>query len=600
MLPVQTVITLTVWECIGVTMHHAGNTRPRARWGWWAAAVVIAAALGAAAWLAWDGYHAYQAAGRAQALAADAGSALESRDAQAMVTTVTDLAEAADDLTEHTSGPMWWLAARTPWVKDQVIPIQAAAAALHAVAAEALLPLAQADGLDALAAPDLSGGAIDPYLLEPYREDLANAQAVLEEQQAALAAVDTTNTREEIAAPLAQLSSQIDEMLPLLTTASLVAELFPELLAGEKTYIVAVQNNAEPRATGGIPGALVELHVTDGVIELGDYRAAGELVTYPDLVTELTESEANLFGDLLAQYPQNANLTPQFSRTAEILSAFWVEDGLPAPDGVISLDPVAIAGMLDDSAVIEVAGVEITSANAPEVLLRDSYELFPDPQDSDDFFAAAAGVLFQAALGGSSVVDGLLEGVESDRVSLWMAGADAQGVVEALGVAGNHATDGEELGVFLNDGSGSKIGYYIDRAYTLEYATCEATEATLTVTLTHAFDGDPDDLPDYVSGADNFVPTGEFHSQVLVYYPEGWTATAVAADGDPASTFQTLHDDRLVMRSWAALAPGETYQLTITFQLPAGSSPRLVATPGPAAIDETEVAHAAPGCAPDN
>ena len=38
---------------------------------------------------------------------------------------------------------------------------------------------------------------------------------------------------------------------------------------GERTYLVAFQNNAEVRATGGMPGSMVELTARDGRLKMG-------------------------------------------------------------------------------------------------------------------------------------------------------------------------------------------------------------------------------------------------------------------------------------------------------------------------------------------
>ena len=38
---------------------------------------------------------------------------------------------------------------------------------------------------------------------------------------------------------------------------------------GERRYLVAFQNNAEVRATGGMPGSLVTLTARDGRLEMG-------------------------------------------------------------------------------------------------------------------------------------------------------------------------------------------------------------------------------------------------------------------------------------------------------------------------------------------
>ncbi len=105
------------------------------------------------AMLAWDGSRAMAQADAIAVAVEDAENALEARDPEALSAAVDELSTAATAFASHTSGVHWWLAARLPWVGDQVEPLQAAGEAMQVLADDALEPLAALPNLDVLTAP---------------------------------------------------------------------------------------------------------------------------------------------------------------------------------------------------------------------------------------------------------------------------------------------------------------------------------------------------------------------------------------------------------------------------------------------------------------
>ncbi|WP_430868330.1 DUF4012 domain-containing protein [Demequina aurantiaca] len=566
----------------------------RSGFGWkravsWAAFAVVASALVLAVLFAWDGWKLNSAASELKAHAAGAQDALTSGDAEGLAAEVADLQRASDSFASHTDGPQWWVASRLPWVSSQAVPLQQAGAAVRDVAQGALKPLAELGGLGALEAPAIQDGRIDPYVLEPYRLALAQASGVLAQERETLHGVSLEGAVSQVRDPFLKLTADLDRLGETIQDAHVAAEVLPSMLGAEgpQTYIVMVQNSAEPRATGGIAGAVLEIKADDGRLAFERYSTADAMTDRDQDVAALTDDELRIFTSRMAHFPQDVNFTPEFPRSAELMSAFWERQYGQIPDAVVSVDPVALGYMLEDMPATDVDGITITGANLADVMLRDSYLLFPQPADQDEFFAHASEVLFGQLLGGPSAVTGVERAVQEGRFLVWSPGAH-QDLLETTSVSGDFIAQTDALGVFVNDGSGSKIGYYVDRSTEVVDHVCgdgSLRAQTVTMTLTHSYAGDVADLPWYVSGGGIYVPEGEFQANVLVYPPAGLGLVEFLKDGKQDLMNPESHDGRPVITSRVALLPGES--AVLTFELEA-TEPDLVigeavGTPGPSA-----------------
>lgn len=553
---------------------------------WLGLGVGILAVLGASAFV-WDAVLLRAAAHDLDVHAAAARQALTDRDTAALTSEVSAVDAAARSFAEHTRGPHWAVANWIPWVKDQTLPLERAGDVVLAISEGALGPLSRLNSLDVLGAVSLEGGRIDPNALEPFRETLTGAAAVMDEQQQALAAVDLSHTVGAVREPFVGFQEDLRSLGAIIDGGAVASQVLPAMLGadGPRTYVILVQNNAEPRTTGGIPGALLGLTVSDGRFTLTSYVAAGDLHDGND-VAPLTDDELALYTSRMAEYPQDTNFSPDFPRTATLLAAFWERKTGTAPDGVISVDPVALGYMLSGMKPIDVDGVRLTGANLSDVLLRDSYLLFPEPADQDTFFAAASRALFTQVFksDSASVVAGMERAASERRLMVWSAKPAEEKLLDGTSVAGDFLAMSDSLGIFLNDGSGSKIGYYVEPHYAVVNRVCpdgSLAGSTITVTLTQTFTGDVNALPWYVSGGGAYVPVGEFQANLVLYPPVGMGVSEFTRDGTRDGVNPGLHNGRTVAQVRVVLEPGDT--TTLRFELmPSGhvtSGGSVVVTP---------------------
>src|SRR5690606_25990689 len=186
----------------------------------------------------------------------------------------------------------------------------------------ALKPLSELENLDALQAPKIENGHIDPFVLEPYRETLAGAAGVMMAQQERLAGVGLAGTVDAVRGPFVELAENMQTLGETVQGAHVAAEVLPGMLGaeGKRTYLVMVQNNAEPRTTGGIPGAVIEVTADNGTFALGRYSSGGAMANRDGIDFELTPDELNAFSVRMLMYPQDVNFTPEFPRPAQALT----------------------------------------------------------------------------------------------------------------------------------------------------------------------------------------------------------------------------------------------------------------------------------------
>ncbi len=105
------------------------------------------------------------------------------------------------------------------------------------------------------------------------------------------------------------------------------SQVLPGFLGGDgpRNYLLVFQNNAEIRATGGIPGSWAELHADDGKLEIVRQGTGGEFGRRDTPVLPLSDGELAVYSDLLGVYFQDATFTPDFPRAAQLMSARWQE-----------------------------------------------------------------------------------------------------------------------------------------------------------------------------------------------------------------------------------------------------------------------------------
>jgi len=435
-------------------------------------------------------------------------------------------------------------------------------------------------------------GRFDPQPLLTAREEVHAADAVVHESIDQLRQVDLPSLVAPLRFGTRVLVDQLEEVGRLTTTAARAVDLLPAMLGidGPREWLVLAQTNAEPRALGGLVGQMFTFTADDGRIALGQTISgpAFDVLRQQPLVLDRTGDEVALFGDWFDGYLQNLTWTPDFPRAAEWARAMWQVVGGTEPDGVIAIDPVALQAMIEVTGGIEFVDpfgetVELTSNNASEFLHVGIYQRYPEPAVQDEVFSLAAAAVLSRLLGGGfsplEMVAALDWAATQGRLMVWSAHPEEQAELYNTVLGGTlrgavPLPDGQtapEVGVFVNQTSSGKLGFYLD--WTAAASNVQATAdggQRFTVTVTVHSSLTPElatGLPEYV--VSDSGTTGIVDLRIYLFAPLGGQVEPDDVGGQVA-----VFDGFQVATQDIAIGPGETAVLTYqVWSGPAQSGP---------------------------
>ena len=533
------------------------------------AVALLLVVLGAAgAWIGVDGLHARAdlkvAAGQVRVLQ---GQVAEG-DYRAARVTLKSLQKHAAAARASTHGPQWSAGRALPWAGPNIRAVQTVSEVIDGLARTAMPPLINATALVDPATMAPVNGRVDLAPLVKAAPDVEAANAQVQAGLRRLDAINPDSLIKPVSAPVADLQTRVSKLALTTATAARAVRLLPPMLGATtaRQYLLLVQNNAEPRATGGIPGSVILLRVDKGAVKVVEQRSGNSLnLSAPAL--PLTAQETALFGGNLGTDMRDVTFTPDFPRTGQLARAIWRDQVGGSIDGVLSVDPGTLAAVLGATGPVTLpTGQRLTSQNAVPLLLNTMYLKLADPTQQDAFFAMTAATVFSAVLGGqgepAKVVGALAQAAREGQLMVWSAHPEEQAMLtgtvlsgDLVGVQGVSPV----IGVFLNDGTAAKLGYYLhaDVAATTTACHRDGSQAVkVRVTLTSTAPKNAAKLPQYITGGGNVVPAGEVRTNVLLYPPKGGMVNSVRVSGGAPGVFAQVHKGLAVVGNTVQLKPG--------------------------------------------
>jgi len=579
------------------------------RWGWvrrsFLPIIFLVLLLGAAS--AWIGIKAQSIKTELEA-ASDLIPQLKEEvlasDSESATSTVAKLQTRTLAARRATEDPVWTLSSGLPWIGPNLSAISEVARSADDVTSLGLTPLVDVYGSlnwETLI-PNGQGSNLGP--IKSAAPSVAKAAYAVRASLQRLEDIDSTRLWPQVALPLKETSEELSKATGALDTAADAANIAPAMLGAEgaKNYLLIIQNNAETRASGGIPGALAMLTIDQGKLTLGAQSSASELGVFsPSLPVDSEQQQ--IFSTRLGKYMQDVNLTPDFPTAAATAKAMWEKKTGQHVDGVISIDPVVLGYILQatgpvsvngpERAAVQAAGLpaELTGKNVVSTLLSDVYAKIQQPKLQDAYFAGVAKEVFAALSGGKGeakgLIAGLTRGTEEGRVLVWSEQAFEQAVIAKYPVSGSisgPSVSPAQFGVYFNDGTGAKMDYYVKRTVQL-IRGCPAEgyeETRVRVTSTNTAPRDAaTSLPRYVTGGGTFgVPPGSVRTNIAAYGPVQANIESAELDGQKVPFAPYLHANRPVGVISEELAPGETKTVDFLFgKIVQHAEPNLFVTP---------------------
>lgn len=538
------------------------------------AAVAVLLVL-AAAWLALQVSRARDAMADAQARVDALADIVERRDLSTLRDELPALQADLHRARSAADDPVWRAALPLPWLGDQLGAARTVAVSLDDLTAAGGRLL---DAVDtATSGGDDTSGAIDLTPFVAAMPVLTASGGEMLDAVNAIAAIDTDGLVDPLAEPIAKLQDQLEPAAGMLETGTRVAAVLPAMLGDDepRTYLLAFLNSAELRAQGGIVGAVATLRVQDGAVALTEHRAASPMGALDESVVPLTDDELAVHSDRLGRWAQDAMLTPDFPRAAEILAARWAMETAQGVDGVVAIDTAAMPSLLRATGPLTVAGERLDSRNVIKSLLADAYARLEDPAATDTFFGDVAAGLFGAvAQSGDNrprLAAAIAEAAGEGRVRVWSAHLDEQATLagEQVGGAFLSGPFPDAVGVFLDDGTAAKLDYYLRTTVAVESLRCDAPEpsATVRIDLSYAPPGDVLGLPAYVLGAPpNHLAAGWVQTNLSIYGPVGADLPSPAVGDAFVGGERYEVSGRVARVITSRLAPGDS--VTVRAEVP--------------------------------
>lgn len=265
--------------------------------------------------------------------------------------------------------------------------------------------------------------------------------------------------------------------------ASDAVDAAPSLLGGEgeRHYLVAVTDPAESRALGGLIVSYGLVTASNGhlnVDQFQDISALNAAIGEHGGATITSPADfVNRYGQNPARYTQNVTYSPDLPTVTTVMSQLYAKAGYGQLDGMMVLDPKALAALLNFTGPVQAPGIgTLTSANAEDVLERGQYALYPSATQQTQRRNALDGALHEAlsrlAAGSlptpASLASTLGPDVSSRDLLFWSVHPQDQPLLEKTGLAGRFPTPrgGDLLAVVTDNTAANKIDAYLQRTIT--------------------------------------------------------------------------------------------------------------------------------------
>lgn len=506
-------------------------------------------------------------------------TALDSGDLGARDQAIDDLAEATSSAAATTGGFWWGALNYVPFIGDDFEGIEVLSASLDLIANDGIRPVADSvSGLDRIT----KNGRIDLKQIKALQDPLSQATAAFTTANSDVSALDSSGYIGVFGSRFDEYADRLESAASSLASADKAAEVMPSMLGadGPRDYLLIFQNNAEIRATGGLPGSYALVHAENGKLDITQQGGATDFPLKDNPVLPISSAEDEVYSELLGIYFQDAGFTPDFPRAAELWNAHWNVTYPEKPlDGVLALDPVGLSYLVEGTGPVKVADLTLTPENLVEELLNKPYiELGTEAQD--ELFEDAAAAVFDAATGDLAspmkFVEGMSRAAREGRLLVApFVESEAAVLAETDVIGALSGNDGStpHVDIGLNDATGSKMSYYLRYSADVETRSCSNETQELAGTMTLRQSISPDEaakLPVSVTGGGNYgTEPGSQFTVVRIHGPFGGSVGGIKLNGKTIQNAESVELDGRPVATLALLLENRS-DLVITWDMKTG------------------------------
>lgn len=437
--------------------------------------------------------------------------------------------------------PVWWIASKIPYFGRTPAAIRVSVSSL----AEVVHAVAKSD--DTLARYQRpSGKLVDQKLLDIAGKILQDVRVPATRANQQLQQLKLSGVPTLLAAPVTEVRDLFATAQPYIEQGQTFLKIAPVLLGLDepKTWLLIMNNGAEARATGGMPGGWAILAADAGRLTLDQLEtnsgiSAKPLRGWEDLVSPDLK---NLYGNDLARFA-DMNLSPDFPTNARLINALYQQHSGSSVDGVLSIDQFTLAGLMVVTGPVNVGQRHLTSGNVVDYVTKGVYADYPNPNRKDEAVMDITRRVFKH-LSYSTVHDielarAFIPSIYRGRLHFWSVAEGEQALIAQTQLSGStgNTRDPSHMAVVIN-AAGNKIDAYVQTDVTYTQKSCLAEipyrHAQMQVILNNS--APKSGLPSYVTprndkGFRDRSQPGSTLSAVFIHAPLGSEFQAAFVNG---------------------------------------------------------------------
>jgi hypothetical protein len=385
--------------------------------------------------------------------------------------------------------------------------------------------------------------------------------------------------------PISEATKKFGQKIPQLRQASKALRAFAGILPGflggngNRSYFLAIQNNAELRATGGLIGNYGIVTFAGGKILMNEFNEIHALQK-PNL------KPVSMPKEFMARYGRynsngmwlNVNMSPDFPTTGYLISKLYENATGRKVDGVITIDPVALKYILEVMGPVTVVGMDgrsttIDSDNVIDETLVKAYEQFAERSDRKNYLAEVAMTVWFRMITGDFDITGVAKKMavafEEKHMAIYSKYADEQKLIEELGYGGSiKKTDGDYLQVLMQNHGANKLDIYTHQMIDYNITIDKNNSAQVVAKVSIENGAQPERLPDYVAGDSGVVPRGYSNIWLNLFAPKGTQLIKTTLDGRDVLVEVGHEKDRAVFSQYVKVKPGTQSTVSFTYNVP--------------------------------
>ena len=373
--------------------------------------------------------------------------------------------------------------------------------------------------------------------------------------------------------------SEVNQLEPQLKSMVSVGSAVLASKPGSQ-WLVATQNLAEARGTGGILGSYAVVSLTKSGVKLVEAGSDQTLAKYGPVDYRSLPVDTSLIWGVEPKLWQDLNPSMHAPYTGQQIYDSWLGFKHQKLAGVIFIGQGWAQNLVGLVGPVVVDGIALDASNTADFLAKGIYAKYSEVAKKNDFVKQLMKTLGAQLAAGKFDLTGFTNAVQAnqtgDKLFAWSTSHQAQKALIADSAAGYvDGRLGNRVWIGVNNGGGNKIDAYISASidYRVEVPTAvrkRTSVSNLAITLTNK--APKTGLPAYVNGrldlaAGTKYKPGSNIDLVSVYLPIGANLSGFLVNNQPFSVHDDVDRGRELVSFRIELDPGESKRLWLAWNL---------------------------------